>query len=74
MCAGIALKIIGVSVSVFDSNIGLNLLRTSFTSLKWRGGFHNIDNVCLRSACESPVQIIGKKMLSVQQGDLHMFF
>lgn len=64
MCVGMVSKILRRSVSVVDTGDGSNLIRTSFIPLKWHG--------CICPIHDVSVQVIGKVMMFVQKGDLHV--
>lgn len=59
-------------VSGFDTGPVPSLVRTSFIPLKRCHCIRSIHKTSLRSGFESPVQIIGKMMLFIQLGDLHV--
>lgn len=72
MCVGITSNILQPSYSVFDAGAEPNLACTLFIQLKWRDCIPPIHNVFLRTVSDSPAQVIGKILLFVQLGNLHV--
>lgn len=69
-CVRIKSNTLQPPVSVLDARDGPYLACTSFISLKERDCIRPIQNVSLRSASDSPLQVIANIMLFSQRGDL----
>lgn len=71
-CVGITTNILRPTVSVFNTVTGPNFFHKYFRSVIWREDIRLIDNMSLKSASSSPVNIIGKCIFSLQRGKLHV--
>lgn len=72
MFLGFVSNILGPLVKVFDTETGLNLIRTSFRPVDWHDRISSIHNKPPRSDSSIPVHEMGRDMIFVLLGDLHV--
>lgn len=72
MCLGITSNMSRSTVSVFATGTGPNLFHTYFLPVKLHHLICPIHDMSLKSASNNPVNIIGKIMLLVWMGNLHI--